>query len=78
MPRVEILVRGHLDCNWSDTFGGLGINHRADGTTLLLGTIRDQSALHGLLHVLGNLNLELLSVTTENAIRKKRDGGGYE
>jgi hypothetical protein len=76
MPVIEILVRGHLDHNWSDRLGGLCINHCADGTTMLLGTVRDQSALHGLLNVLGNLNLELLSVTTEGAKREKQDGGG--
>ena len=76
MPRVEIHIRGHLDRSWSDRLGGLCINHSPNGTTKLMGTVRDQAALHGLLSVLGNLNLELLSMTTENSQREKTDGGG--
>lgn len=67
VPRVEIHIRGHLDPRWSERLGGLAINHSSNGTTVLAGTVQDQPALRGLIAMLGNLNLDLLSVTTENA-----------
>ncbi len=46
----QIRVRGVIDTGWSDWFDGLTIYPQADGTTLLTGPVRDQSALHGLLN----------------------------
>ena len=75
MPRVEIQIRGHLDPTWSNRFGGLSISHTSGGTTLLTGSIRDQPALHGVLAALSNLNLDLLSVSTDLSVLAPRKGG---
>ena len=58
----QIRVRGVLDAGWSDWFDGLTICPQADGTTLLTGSVRDQSALHGLLAKIRDLSLPLLSM----------------
>jgi hypothetical protein len=58
----QIRVRGVIDTDWSDWFDGLTIYPQADGTTLLTGPVRDQSALHGLLAKIRDLGLPLLSV----------------
>ena len=58
----QIRVRGVLDAGWSDWFDGLTICPQADGTTLLTGPVRDQSALHGLLAKIRDLGLPLLSM----------------
>ena len=58
----RIHVDGHLDETWSDWFGGLAIQHQEDGTTLLLGSLADQAALHGVLARIRDLALPLLSV----------------
>ncbi len=58
----QIRVGSHLDAGWSDWLGGLSIAAQPDGTTLLTGTLPDQSALHGVLNKLHSLNLALLSV----------------
>ena len=58
----QIRVRGVIDSRWSDWFDGLTICSQADGTTLLTGPVRDQSALHGLLSKIRDLGLPLLSV----------------
>ncbi len=64
MPEYyEIKVRGHLDPHWSDRFGGLELTHLADNETLLTGSLPDQAALHGLLELVRDLNLTLISVT---------------
>jgi hypothetical protein len=58
----QIRVRGVLDAGWSDWFDGLTVCPQADGTTLLIGPVRDQSALHGLLAKIRDLGLPLLSM----------------
>ena len=65
MEYVEIIVEGQLDEDWSDWLGHLDIHYTNDGNTLLSGSIRDQSALHGLLSILPNLGLQLLNVTSK-------------
>ncbi len=58
----EIRIEGHLSDNWSDWFEGLTFHHECDGTTILSGEIIDQAALHGLLKIIRDLGLPLLSV----------------
>lgn len=58
----EIHVKGHLDSRWSEWLEGLEVNLLENGEMLLLGPIRDQAALMGLLNKLSRLNLTLLSV----------------
>ena len=66
MPEYyEIKVRGHLDPCWSERFAGLRLTHLAGDETLLSGLLPDQSALHGLLEHIRDLNLKLISVTSE-------------
>jgi hypothetical protein len=64
MPEYyEIRVKGHLDPLWADWFAGLQLAHVAENETLLSGPLPDQSALHGLLERIRDLNLVLVSVT---------------
>jgi hypothetical protein len=58
----RIRVRGHLDDRWAEWFGGLDLQRQDDGTTLLVGPIVDQSALHGVLACIRDLGLPLLTV----------------
>ena len=55
-------VDGHLGQRWSEWFGGLTITHDADGSTSLVGAIRDQAALYGLINKARDLGLTLLTV----------------
>jgi hypothetical protein len=64
MAVYEIRVKGHLDGNWSEWFGGLTIANVEGGDAILSGEIVDQSALHGVLNMVRNLNLPLISVTS--------------
>jgi hypothetical protein len=71
-----IRVRGTLDSEWSDWFGGVEMapEQAVDGSpiTMLTGTF-DHSALHGVLTRLRDLNLTLISVTRVES--KLRQGG---
>src|SRR5687768_10362144 len=76
----RIRVRGHLDDRWSDWFGGLDLQREDDGTTLLVGPIVDQAALHGLIARIRDLGLPLLAVdrVTEADGRAPPRGRGGE
>ena len=64
MPEYyEIKIRGHLDQCWSDRFAGLKLTHLEGDGTLLSGLLPDQAALHGLLELVRDLNLTLISVS---------------
>ncbi len=58
----EIRIEGPLNPRWSDWFAGLSICLLPDGTTLIAGDLPDQSALHGILMKIRDLNLVLVSV----------------
>ena len=58
----EIRIKGHLDHQWTDWFGGLTITLEEDGDTLLTGPVVDQAALYGLLKTVRDLGVPLLSV----------------
>lgn len=63
-PIYQIRIAGLLDPSWSHWFDGLTINHMADDTTLMTGSLPDRAALHGVLNKIRDLGLTLLSVTT--------------
>jgi len=58
----RIRVKGSLDPEWADWFGGLEIVSQEGDETLLVGPVADQAALYGLLTQIRNLGLPLLSV----------------
>ena len=58
--RYQIRVEGQLNSHWAHWFEGMAID--SDGvTTVLTGSIADQSQIHGLLHRKRYLNLTLIS-----------------
>ncbi|MEJ2207461.1 MAG: hypothetical protein P8129_00305 [Anaerolineae bacterium] len=67
----EIRVKGNLDLKWSDWFDGFSITPVDNDETLLIGSVADQAALHGLLHKIRDLGLPLLTVQ-----RLEDKGGG--
>lgn len=58
----EIRVKGHLHERRTALFEGLTVTCETDGTTLLIGSLPDQTALHSILLRIRNMNLKLLSV----------------
>ena len=65
MQQIEIRIKGQIDRDWSDWMvGRLTITHTEQGETVLSGSVRDQAALYGLLSRLGDLGLQLNSVTS--------------
>ena len=62
----QIVVKGHLDSEWSDWFDGLTITLEDNGETILSGPLADQTALHGVLMKIRDLGLPLLSLTRKD------------
>jgi hypothetical protein len=63
----EIKIKGRLGDEWREWFEGMNLVHVHNSEaglecTMLFGVISDQSALHGLLTKIMNLNLTLISV----------------
>ena len=62
----QIIVLGELDEKWSDRLGGMSITvdckENQSSLTTLVGLLRDQAALAGVLSTLYELHLPVLSV----------------
>jgi hypothetical protein len=58
----QITVKEYLEDSWAAWFDGLAISHAPDGATTLEGSIRDQSALYGLIDKARDLGLTLVRV----------------
>lgn len=62
-PIYHVLLEGQLDPCWSEWLEGMAITPLESGVTLLVGPVPDQSALHGLLAKIRDMNLKLVSVS---------------
>ena len=64
---TKIKVEGHLDKEWKDWFDGMEIHYEGENT-ILSGNIKDEASIHGILNLIRDLNLKLISVnpSTEN------------
>ncbi|HSO69354.1 MAG TPA: hypothetical protein VLQ67_06905 [Arachnia sp.] len=58
--RIE--VRGLLDPSWAQAFDGLALDRSPDGT-VLTGTVGDQAALHGVLALIRDTGVPIISIT---------------
>lgn len=58
----QIRLKEQLANTWAEWFDPLVIQHEANGETTLIGPVRDQAELLGLLMKALNLNLTLVAV----------------
>ena len=71
MPEYyEIKIKGHLDPRWADWFGDLKLTLLEGDVTMLHGPLPDQAALYGLLKRIRDLNMKLISVTSDGSSSK--------
>jgi hypothetical protein len=59
---VEIVVQGTFGDTLDNLLPGFGVDRVENGCTHLIGPVLDQSRLQGILIVLSNLNIALVSV----------------
>lgn len=60
--RCRIRIHAVLGPEWSASFDGFAVVPKGNGETELVGTIKDQSALHGLIARVRDLGLPLITV----------------
>ena len=58
----QIRIKGQLDRKWMDWFGDVTITLEDNGDTLITCPVVDQAALHGLLKMVRDLGIPLISV----------------
>jgi hypothetical protein len=59
--RYRIVLRGRLSKRFESAFEGMTLEHAAD-RTVLIGEVRDQAQLYGVLDQVRNFGIELLAV----------------
>ncbi len=79
----EIMVQGQLDSLWEQWFEGMTLVNVENGEsgvacTLISGAVADQSALHGMLIKIRDLNLKLISVRRINPAKKTSEEIGFD
>lgn len=72
LTMYEIRVGSHLDSGWSNWFAGMTCTNLPNGEAILMGPLPDQTALHGVLARIRDLNLVLLSLRCV-AVGERRD-----
>ena len=60
--KTKITIQGHLDKKWEDWFYGMEISYEGDNT-ILSGIMKDEAHMHGVLNIIRDLNLKLISVS---------------
>jgi hypothetical protein len=56
-----IKVLGRLDTKWKDCFEGMEIHYEGN-KTILTDNLKDEAHLHGILNLIRDLNLKLISI----------------
>ncbi|MCU0473392.1 MAG: hypothetical protein MUC93_08515 [Bacteroidales bacterium] len=59
--KTIIKIQGHLDKEWHISFEGMIISYEGD-STILIGNLKDEAHMHGVLNIIRDLNLKLISV----------------
>jgi len=59
--KTKISIQGHLDKKWKNRFEGMKISYEGDNT-ILTGNLKDEAHMHGVLNIIRDLNLKLVSV----------------
>jgi hypothetical protein len=61
---TKITIQGHLDKKWKNSFEGIEIRYEGDNTILTV-NIKDEAHLHGVLNIIRDLNIKLISVNPD-------------
>lgn len=67
----EIRVRDYLTTGWAAWFDEMELRYEAEGEMVLVGSLPDQAALHGVLTKIRDLGLTLISVNLVDVVECK-------
>jgi hypothetical protein len=74
MQHVEIRVKGQINQQWSEWFGGLTISHSDPDETVFTGLVPDQAALYGVISRLRDLGLQLTALSSKEIMEVHHEG----
>ena len=72
--RIRILVRGELPTSWSALLAGLSVAPNGDDSTTIAGEVLDEAALHGVLGVIRDLGLPIVSIRSDAKAAERPEG----
>jgi hypothetical protein len=75
MQQIEIRVKGQINQQWSEWFGGLDVSHPEPGDTILSGLVADQAALYGIIARLRDLGLSMCSLRSQEVMENGQKNG---
>lgn len=61
--KTKITIQGHLDKKWKNSFEGMEISYEGNNT-ILTGNLKDEAHMHGVLNIIRDLNLKLVSINS--------------
>jgi hypothetical protein len=59
--KTIIKIQGHLNGKWKDCFEGMEISYEGNNT-ILTGNLKDEAHMHGILNIIRDYNLILISI----------------
>ena len=59
--KTIINIQGHLNGKWKDCFEGMEISYEGNNT-ILTGNLKDEAHMHGILNIIRDYNLILISI----------------
>ncbi|MGB8489928.1 MAG: hypothetical protein WCE64_02625 [Bacteroidales bacterium] len=61
--KTKIIIQGYLDKKWKNSFEDMEISYEGDNT-ILTGNLKDEAHMHGVLNIIRDLNLKLISINS--------------
>jgi hypothetical protein len=62
MTKYDIVIKGRLGSIWNSWFDDMEVSCLPEGDTLISGSFKDQSHLHGTLNKIRDLGIQLVKV----------------
>ena len=67
--KAIIKIQGHLNEKWKECFEGMEISYEGNNT-ILTGKLKDEAHMHGVLNIIRDYNLILISI---NPVERKHN-----
>jgi hypothetical protein len=69
--KTKIKIQGHLNGKWKECFEGMEISYE-ENNTILTGNLKDEAHMHGVLNIIRNYNLKLISINSVGRFHIKK------
>jgi hypothetical protein len=66
--KTKITIQGHLNGKWKECFEDMEFSYEGNNT-ILTGNLKDEAHLHGILNIIRDYNLILISINSAERLR---------